>query len=156
MSISQHTEAYSAHISVTFGDSEPFVGVVYVQGDGNHAVFSWPAQTNTPKTTELAEFKTQTKWVTNEEGCIKSKFKDPDPKFVGMVSHENYKLVSDKDRKRVYSLDGITCTYNIDGQDREAISSIVFQGAKIAFTKVAIGTQDPSLFKEPSNCKETE
>ena len=156
MSNSQNIEAYSAHISVTFVDTEPYVGTIYVQGDGNHAVFSWPAQANTKETTELAEFRTQTKWVTQDDGCKKSKFGGPDPKFVGMVSHEGYELISAENGKNVYSSNGITCTYNIDKLGREVISSIVFDGARIEFTNVTLAPQDPALFDPPCDCDESD
>ena len=156
MSNNQNIKAYSAHISVTFGNTEPFVGTIYVKGDGNHAVFSWPAQPNTKETTELAEFKTQTKWVTSEDGCKKSKFADPDPKFVGMVSHEGYDLISAENGKNIYSSNGITCTYNVDKPGREVISSIVFDNAKIEFTNVILAPQDPALFDPPRDCDESD
>jgi hypothetical protein len=156
MSNCQNIEAYSAHISVTFGETEPFLGTIYVKGDGNHAVFSWPTQANTKETTELAEFKTQTKWVTSKDGCKKSKFADPDPKFVGMVSHEGYELISAENGKNVYSSNGITCTYNVDELRREVISSIVFDDAKIEFTNVKLAPQDPALFDPPRDCDESD
>lgn len=145
-------QPYRAGISVTFDGAAPFVGTVYNKGDGNHAVFDWPAQTNTEATTELAEFRTQTKWVTNADGCTRGKFTDPDPKFVGMVSHAGYQRVSSDDRRNVYSADGITCTYDLDDKGRELISSIAFQGAVVDFKDVIIGPQDPSRFEPPGDC----
>lgn len=147
-------DPYRAKIAVTFDGHEPFVGTVYNQGDGNHAVFSWPDQPMTKATTELAEFDTQTKWVTTADGCVKSKFTDPDPKFVGMVSHEGYERVRGGKERNVYTADGITCTYSIDGRGREVISTIAFQGATIAFTEVVIGPQDPARFVPPADCAE--
>ena len=143
---------YSADISVTFEGSPPFVGKVYVEGDGNHAVFDWPAQTNTGATIELAEFRTQTKWVTNEKGCIKSKFSDPDPNFVGMVSHAGYECVSSSQGEKVYSCNDVTCTYDCDSAGQEIIRSIAWGNATVEFRNVKTAPQDPSLFKPPSDC----
>jgi hypothetical protein len=147
---------YSADISVTFAGYPPYLGKVYVAGDGNRAVFDWPAQENTGKTFELAEFQTQTKWVTNDKGCIKSKFTDPDPCFAGMVSHEDYDCVSNEQGKTVYAAGGVTCTYQIDDAGREVIRSIVFTGASVEFSNVRPGPQDPALFQPPSDCKDSE
>jgi hypothetical protein len=153
MSDKQSLEAYSADISVTFEEQPPFKGKVYIQGDGNHAVFHWPDQTNTIETTELAEFETQTKWVKTAKGCVRSKFTEPDPKFAGMVSHKGYKLVSSECGKNIYLSDGISCTYDVDEQQREAILSIVFQNTRIEFTEVVFAPQDPSRFVPPPDCK---
>lgn len=155
MSNKIYLTAFSADISVTFDNYPPFRGKVYVAGDGNHAVFDWPAQENTEKTFELAQFRTQTKWVTNDQGCTKSGFTDPDPKFVGMVSHEGYEFVSNNKTQNVYSNSGITCTYDIDEEGREVISSIVFQGAKIEFSNAVIAPQNPDLFEPPCDCKDS-
>jgi len=145
------TEAYSAKITVSFdGAKYPFTGMVYTQGDGNHAVFHWPPQPNTEETTELAEFATQTKWVTKNGKCVKSDFADVDPNFVCMVSHKGYKLVNSAGKKNEYlSSDGIRCTYNLDKKDRQVISSIVFGGARIDFDNVKIEEQEASLFAKP-------
>ena len=145
---------YSADISVTFDQYPPFLGKVYVAGDGSHAVFDWPAQANTGKTFELADFGTQTKWVTNEKGCIKSKFADPDPSFLGMVSHGEYQCISSENGQNVYSDGSVTCTYAIDCEGREIIHSIAFKGAIVEFKNVETGPQDPSLFRPPADCKE--
>jgi len=155
MSDKQNIDAYSADISVTFKEGAPFKGKVYIQGDGNYAVFHWPDQTNTKETTELAEFETQTKWVTTAKGCVKSNFEEPDPKFAGMVSHKGYKLVSNKCGENIYSSDGIVCTYAVDEQQREIISSIVFQDTRIEFTDVVFAQQDPSRFVPPPDCDAT-
>ena len=144
-------EPYSAKISVSFDGAEyPFIGLVYNQGDGNHAVFHWPTQPNTEETTELAEFLTQTKWVTKEGKCVRSDFANDDAKFVGMVSHLGYELVSsDGDKNEYRSAEGICCTYLLDEKDRQVVSSIVFEGARIEFDNVKIGEQKASLFTRP-------
>ncbi len=147
----QITEPYSARICVRFdGAPNDFNGTVYNQGDGDHALFYWPTQPATPERTELAEFRTQTKWVILEGKCTKGPFTDPDPKFIGMVSHAGYDLVRSDDRSNEYlSSDGIRCKYTIDGQEREVISSIEFKGAKIIFSEVEIGEQDAAHFAKP-------
>lgn len=145
------TEPYSARICVTFdGAQYPFKGTVYNQGDGDHVLFYWPAQPSTPERTELAEFKTQTKWVTLEGGCTRSPFADPDPKFVGMVSHADYELVHSSDTCRTFrSSEGIQCRYTVDKKGREVIESIEFKGARIEFQEVRIAPQDASRFAKP-------
>ena len=153
MSEKRTLDAYSADITVQFTKGSPFKGKVYIQGDGNHAVFDWPAQTNTPKTTELAEFETQTKWVTTKDSCVKSKFTTPDPNFVGMVSHEGYTLTSSKHGEHIYTSGDIECAYSVDEQQREVIVSIAFPNAEVKFTNVILEPQDPALFVPPPDCK---
>lgn len=146
-----NTEPYSAKITVTFdGADYPFTGMVYNQGDGNHVVFHWPPQPNTEETRELAEFMTQTKWVTKGGKCVESHFADDDQKFVCMVSHKGYKMVKSNRKKNEYlSSDGIRSTYMIDEEGRQVISSIVFEGARIDFDDVKIEVQKATLFTRP-------
>lgn len=142
--------AYCANITVTFGSRPPFKGKVYAQGDGDHVLFCWPDQPNTKEMTELAEFKTQTKWVTTGGKCDESDFTEPDPNFGGMVSHEGYELISSDGKISQYlSSDGIRCTYNIDQEKRELVSTILFEGAIVEFENVEIGKQEDSLFVKP-------
>jgi hypothetical protein len=49
--------------------------------------FAAPPPPPTPERTELAEFRTQTKWVLLDGKCTSGPFMDPDPKFNGIVSH---------------------------------------------------------------------
>jgi hypothetical protein len=144
-------EPYSARITVTFdGAKYPFTGRVYNQGDGSHAVFHWPTQPNTKETTELAEFTTQTKWVTTGGKCVKADFADDDPKFVCMVSHKGYKRVcSDGTKQEYLSPEGVRAIYTIDEKKRLIISSIEFKGGRIEFDDVKIQKQDAALFVKP-------
>lgn len=146
-----YTQPYSGAITVTFdGRKHPFTGTVYNQGDGSHAVFEWPFQPSTPETTELAEFATQTKWVTKQGKCVKSGFTGIDPKFVCMVSHAGYEQVSSGSKRNEYlSADGVRCAYLIDEQGREVILSIIFDGTKIEFDNVQIADQEVSRFIKP-------
>lgn len=147
----QATEPYSAQICVRFdGAPHDFNGTVFNQGDGDHVVFYWPSQPATPERTELAEFKTQTKWVILDGDCTRGPFTDPDPKFVAMVSHAGYELIcSDEAGNEYLSPDGIRCKYTIDEQEREVISTIEFKGARIEFSKVEIAEQDRTRFAKP-------
>lgn len=149
----QNLDAYSAAIAVRFKGASPFEGRVYIQGDGNHAVFHWPEQPNTPETTELAEFETQTKWVTTAGKCVRSRFSPPDPNFVGMVSHRGYALSSDRGCNRVYKCGDIECIYKLDDQQREVILSITFPDTTVEFTDVLIAPQAGSRFVPPPHCR---
>ncbi len=145
------TAPYRANIKVTFaGAPHVFEGSVFNRGNGNHAVFEWPAQPATPQTHELAEFGTCTKWVTTGGKCTRGPFTDPDPKFVSMVSLQGYMLIRNSGERNVYqSEDGIQSTFKVDTGGRETIESIVFPGAKIEFSGVHPGEQDAALFCKP-------